>query len=314
MLSPRQRLLARGVVAAALLAVIGWRLARTGIPSLPVGRALLVLPVVAALLVTGQCLAALRWRVVIGAGAPPWARLARLYLIGGFFSLFLPTLVGGDAFRAAAASSALPPGKAVASVLLDRLLGISALCLYGVIGVLLAPAQAAAMMAGARWGRPGVAVLALAGVLALGALVAARVPAVRRFAGEMREAVVRLALAPGAVAAALGLGCVVQGIYIATWMLAAAALDVRLGVTTYLVAVPLVTIGGMLPVSIAGLGLREGAWLLLLRGTDLAPARVVAFSMLFFVGTVLAGAVGGLVFAARGVGGGGKGAGPAAGA
>lgn len=293
----------RAVTAAALLAVIAWRLRPAGMPALPVGRALAVLPAIALLLVLGQCIAAFRWRVVIGAGAPPWPHLARLYLVGGFFSLFLPTLVGGDAFRAAAASRDLPPGTAVASVLLDRALGISALMLYGVLGVLLAPAQAAAMLAGAAWQRPGARTLAVAAaVLAVLALAAVFVPPARRFTGQLRDTVVRLALAPRTVALALALGLVVQGIYLAAWMLAAAAMDVRLAWTTFLLAVPLVTIGGMLPISIAGLGLRESAWLLLLRGSGIAPARVVAFSVLFFAGTLLAGAAGGLVFAVRGAG------------
>ena len=79
-------------------------------------------------------------------------------------------------------------------------------------------------------------------------------------------------------------------------------LNTHLLATTFLLAVPLVTVGGMLPVSIAGLGLREGAWLFLLRGIAIAPTSVLGFSMLFFTGTLLVGAAGGLLFAARGTG------------
>jgi uncharacterized membrane protein YbhN (UPF0104 family) len=301
-LTPRQWLAARVVTSGALLAVVVWGVPATDVSALPLGRAAAALPVIAALLVGGQCLAALRWRVVIGSEAPPWRHIARLYLVGGFFSLFLPTLVGGDAFRAAAASRKLPPGSAFASVLLDRFLGVAALMLYGLVGLFLAPAGAAAMIGGAHWEQPGAALsAALVASMAAVTLAIAFVPAVRRFAGQLRAVVVRLALAPRDLALALGLGLVVQGVYIAAWMLAAAALNVQLAVSTFLLAVPLVTLGGMLPVSIAGLGLRENAWLLLLRGSGIPPARVVAFSMLFFAGTMLAGAVGGLVFALRGI-------------
>jgi hypothetical protein len=38
----------------------------------------------------------------------------------------------------------------------------------------------------------------------------------------------------------------------------------------------------MLPITLIGLGVREGAWLLLLSGSGIPPAQIVTFSLLYF--------------------------------
>jgi uncharacterized membrane protein YbhN (UPF0104 family) len=65
-------------------------------------------------------------------------------------------------------------------------------------------------------------------------------------------------------------------------------------------AVPVVTLTALLPVTFSGLGLREGAWLLLLAGSGIPRADIVAFSLLYFVCNVLVGVLGGLLFVATG--------------
>jgi hypothetical protein len=58
----------------------------------------------------------------------------------------------------------------------------------------------------------------------------------------------------------------------------------------------------MLPLTLAGLGIREGAWLLLLRDSGLPPERIVAFSLCYFVSNLLVGSVGGVLYVWKGVG------------
>jgi uncharacterized membrane protein YbhN (UPF0104 family) len=59
-------------------------------------------------------------------------------------------------------------------------------------------------------------------------------------------------------------------------------------------------LAAMLPVSFAGLGLREGASVFLLEMFGVSPQLAVAFSLLAFASTVLAvGLVGGLAEGAR---------------
>lgn len=303
-MSPRLRFALRLVAGVALVGLILRQVDLSGLAAVAPGPAAAGVAVAAALLLAGQSFAALRWRVILGPGSPPWRYLARLYLIGAFASLFLPTLVGGDALRAAAASRATgSAASAVTSVLLDRLLGVAAMLAYLALGVAVAPAQAGAMVAGFRWaGGPGwlLPTLVIGGIAAAG-LALTRSPRVRRAAAEGWTAVSGLARSPARAAAAGLLALVVQGIYLVLWMALARALDLPLGAPAFLVAVPLVTLGSMLPVTLAGLGVREGAWLLLLRSSGIADARVVAFSLLYFVANLVVGAIGGGLFVGLGL-------------
>src|SRR5256885_5184938 len=108
---------------------------------LPAGGALLgAIGGAAALLAAALVLSALRWWLVLGPGVAPWAVLVRLYFVGQFFSLFLPTSVGGDAVRVLALSRATQEtGRALSSVLIERLLGVGALVAYLVAGASLTP-------------------------------------------------------------------------------------------------------------------------------------------------------------------------------
>lgn len=301
------RFAARLGLGAVLLALI---VRKVGVPDfgVPVGPRLLAgVLAAAALLMAGQSVAALRWKVVLGAGSPPWAYLTRLYYIGAFFSLFLPTVVGGDVVRAAAAAQATRrPGGVVASVLLDRLLGVLALVVYGLAGILLAPDVTARLVAAATVKLPGVGLLAagVAGLLLLVALSwkALRSPRLAATVAEGWSAVRELARSPAALASAVGLGFVVQGVYILLWVVLAHSVAFPVPDGLLVLGVPVVSLFAMLPVTLNGLGVREGAWLLLLTGSGIPHDQVVGFSLLYFAANLVAGAIGGLIFVLRGTG------------
>ncbi len=97
-----------------LLAIILWR---ADIASLSAQLTPTVWPAVLlalALLLSSQGLAALRWGLILGQPRPGWPVLFRLYLMGAGVGLFLPTSVGGDAFRAATAARLT--GRATATI------------------------------------------------------------------------------------------------------------------------------------------------------------------------------------------------------
>lgn len=301
------RFAARLGLGAVLLALI---VRKVGVPDfgVPVGPRLLAgVLAAAALLMAGQAVAALRWKVVLGAGSPPWAYLTRLYYIGAFFSLFLPTVVGGDVVRAAAAAQATRrPGGVVASVLVDRLLGVLALVGYGLVGILLAPDVTARLVAAATVKLPGAGLVAAAvvGFILLVVLFrrALRSPTLQATVVEGWSAVRELARSPRALASAVALGFVVQGIYILLWVVLARSVALPVPDRLLVLGVPVVSFFAMLPVTLNGLGVREGAWLLLLTGSGIPHDQVVGFSLLYFAANLVAGGIGGLIFVLRGTG------------
>ncbi|HSE68125.1 MAG TPA: lysylphosphatidylglycerol synthase transmembrane domain-containing protein [Gemmatimonadales bacterium] len=261
--------------------------------------------VAALLLLSGQSIAALRWKVILGPGSPPWGYLARLYVIGGFFSLFLPTAVGGDAVRAlAAARETSRPGGVVASVLLDRAMGVFAMICYALVAAALAPSFSRQLIEAARLKLPGKGLILVGVALAVAFMAAIwfgrKSPQSRQGANDAVHLVRELARTPASLMAAIALGFVVQGLYILLWLVLARVMHLPIAPLTLFFAVPVVTAFAMLPITLNGLGVREGAWLLLLGGSGIPPGDIVTFSLLYFAANLITGLVGGVLFMARG--------------
>ena len=86
---------------------------------------------------------AYRWLTLLSpldpAQRPPLSVVMRVFFVSTFVGTFLPASVGGDAVRAYGLSREGVGGvDAVASVMMDRLLGVVSILLVGVAGVLLA--------------------------------------------------------------------------------------------------------------------------------------------------------------------------------
>jgi uncharacterized membrane protein YbhN (UPF0104 family) len=256
------------------------------------------------LLLTAQGTSALRWRTLLGPGAAPWPYLFRLYLIAAFFSLFLPTAVGGDVVRAAAATRSLGrTGHVVGTVLLDRALGVVALVAFFVLG-LLASGGATDLALGWRISPEAAAV----GLAAMGGAVgliwryqdslSRRLPPV----GEFFATIGDLSRKPRQVVTALALGFGAQAAYLVAWLIVAKSLGIDLPAASFLLTVPVVSLSTMIPLTISGVGIREGAWIVLLAPYGVPAADALTLSLVYFGCWMLVAAVGGVWFAWKGTG------------
>ena len=90
------------------------------------------------LMVLSQVVSTVRWQILL---KPldfelPWIRVFRIYFTGMFFSLFLPTLVGGDGIKAylvAREWKRIP--AALYTLLADRTMGLTAMLVFVFFGV-----------------------------------------------------------------------------------------------------------------------------------------------------------------------------------
>ena len=234
-----------------------------------------------------------------GAGAGlNFAQAARCYFAGLFSTLLLPSVAGGDLVKA---GLALRLGHSKAAVLLgsllDRLIDVTVLVTLATIGVVLIPG---ALDPAAR----REFLVAVAAVLAVGILAAAVVVMLppRRFSYRMRRRLVRLRRAvrstfrsPGRVTAALGLGFVTQlGILTLTTLLAAAC-GLHLPYRVWLFAWPLAKIAAFLPITQAGIGVREAALAALLVPFGAAGGVVVGVGLAWETIVIAAGLISGLI-------------------
>ena len=256
------------------------------------------------LLILSQAVAALRWKIILADDRLPWAYLVRLYMIGSFFGLFLPTSVGGDAVRAiATARSSNRTGRAIASVLIDRGFGVVATMLYAVLGFALEP-DSIAILAGdrIRWEAPNLASIGLAlAAVGVAALLLSRSARVVSVWHDGRVIFADLARSPQRLGKVLSLAVASQGLIVLLWYTLSRGMNLPLPGYMFLWAVPVVSLSALLPVTFAGLGIREGVWLVLLAGTAIPRANIVAFSLLYVVCNILVACTGGILFVSQGL-------------
>jgi uncharacterized membrane protein YbhN (UPF0104 family) len=250
-------------------------------------------------------LAALRWReiVVICDAKLSLVTALRFTFIGQFFSQVSPSTVGGDAVRIwLLARGGAGWSVAIYSVLIDRVVGVSALavmvvaCLPWTLNLIHDP------MARAALALIGFGTLAAALVfLGLGVQhlrVLDRWWLTRHLAVASRMAWRLCRSAVGTRVAALSFAIQLVGVMVAWGGAMAAHASVDFVQVLFLV-LPVFLIA-TIPVSIAGWGVRESAMVLAFSYAGLAESDGLIVSILFGAATLAVGAIGGIVWVASG--------------
>ncbi len=284
------RLLRSGVSIALLVAVASW---------MDVGAVLSRLGqlhpgwVMAALVVSsGQVvLSAWRWRYTAGRLDQdiPLGRAVGEYYRSTLLNQLLPGGVVGDVSRAwRHAGPGGGGGHAVSAVILDRLSGQAVMTGVAVLsGLILLWGEP---RGGAGWSVVGgaLSLIVLAGPFLSRRLL--RFPPLARIASDARRALLGSAL-PTQLATSLA----VVGSYLAVFVMAARAVGVGTPLTALLPLVAPVLVTMLLPVTVAGWGLREGAAAALWHAVGLTAADGVAISVAYGL-LVLVSSLPGLLF------------------
>lgn len=255
--------------------------------------------------IVAQILSAIRWQWLsrpLGFAAPLRTYING-YFIGMFFNLLLPTSIGGDAMRAIVLNDGRERKMpALLSVILDRLSGLLVLLALACVAALVCPTPLPAWMLLAVGGAAGLAVLGLA-TLPLATRLLLRIEGrrpmaarARRFADTLTSALAIFRRRPGLVAAATGLSILIQlsgvaQVALIGWSIGA---DVPLGV--YAVAVPMVALLTLLPVSLNGMGVREAGMVLFLQPAGVDAGHAVTLAFLWFCSQMVAGLAGAAVY------------------
>jgi glycosyltransferase 2 family protein len=249
----------------------------------------------AAILLTlaGIVLSAVRWQKVLDAldVRTNLPRLVRHNLAGHFVSNVLPTTIGGDVVRVTRLSrdtGASP--QTFASVVLERLTGWLVLPAITILGFTLNPGlRHLGVATRVALGLAVATLLLLVGVLL--AVASSRIggrfganQGWRRFAAAVHIGLTRLRHHPGAAAHVLVAGFAYQLILVLSAVSAAQALGLRpAGLTALLAFFPAVLIAQVLPISVSGLGVREGAFVLFLGPLGVAAHQAIALGLLLYL-------------------------------
>jgi uncharacterized membrane protein YbhN (UPF0104 family) len=99
---------------------------------------------------------------------------------------------------------------------------------------------------------------------------------------------------PGALVAALALSMIVQSELAVCQYLLARGIGVNVSLSLFLFCVPVAGVFASLPLTVNGLGVREGAYLVLFGMAGMDRSNAIALGLLWFVSTVL-GALPGVI-------------------
>lgn len=237
------------------------------------------------LLVSSIAIAAVRWVVLARLHAVPMPYRSALewMFASHFLGQVLPSTLGVDAVRSwLAIRTGLPALPVIGSVIVDRLCGVSGLLLLVVIG---APTFAGKLLGGMN-SEPvvklalvsGVAVAIAASLIAMAARQ--RVASAVRWAQKVARSFAEAALSTRGAAAIL-LSVLIQTLVIGSLLCICRSLGLTLSLWDGLTTLPLAMLLAVLPISINGWGIREGAIVATTSVVGLSPADALLVSLCY---------------------------------
>jgi uncharacterized membrane protein YbhN (UPF0104 family) len=302
--------LARILISAVLLA---WVLSQAGLEQLAATarRAdLRLYGLAVALAFLGIVVRAARWHWLLrSVGARvSFGRAVYLYFIGAFFNTFLPTGFGGDVVRVLEIGPGATSQQAAGTALVDRLTGFIMLFVLALaalpFGYHMLPANLALLIAALA-----AAVLVGSALLFEGRLIRRLtrwLPAALSPAGDAwigRTYAVITACGVRGVGGALLWSLLFNVQLIVESVLVSRALGLTVPASIFFLFVPVTTAALLVPISIAGLGVREGLYVTLLGQVGVGAAEAVALSLATYSLDVAMGLVGGGVYLVAGLAG-----------
>ncbi len=297
----------RIIVAVGLTAFLVWKSDPAAI--LTAGRQadLTYIAIACALVFVDRALMAYRWLTLLSpldpAHRPRFAVLLRVFLVSTFLGTFLPASVGGDALRAYGLSrQGVGGADALASVLMDRLLGVMSILLVAAAGSVLARG-----FIDIRILFPALALLTAACALALAvvfsprvaaalAAVIARLPRGQQPAHRLVAAIQRYAAFRGELANVLVCSVAVQVLRVLQTYYLGLALGLTLSLSVYFALVPIILLIVLMPITIAGLGTAQAGFVWLFGRAGIPSATAFALSVLFLAIALVGNLPGGVLY------------------
>ncbi len=230
---------------------------------------------------------ALRWRILLD-GRYRAGKLFSLHMIGNFFNTILPSSMGGDAVKAYYLyRETKQAGVSFGSIFLDRYMGLAARLTLGLVSCAAAFTDLEAI--GMQWAIP-----ALFAVFTLGSLAALRLRMGGRFdaVADFYEYVNGRLRNPQVLLKTFALSLVIQTLLILMIAAVARSIGQTLSFTELFILVPIIMTLMIIPVSISGFGVREGAFVALFGLTGIPPSVSVSISFLWFLSTAAASLIG----------------------
>ncbi|MCW5207957.1 flippase-like domain-containing protein, partial [Desulfobulbus sp. US2] len=247
-------------------------------------------------------LAAYRWLLIVNrlGFKAPFAFYLGSYFKGAFFNQGLPTSIGGDGVRIYDCAKITGSAEdAFFGVFIDRIIGLAGLLLLNIAALLMNPT----LLPKQVYYPLLLILMALAtGLLLLFFLRKFSFFTVGRylgFLGRLSERYFQVYSSLPALTSQLSLSVLIHLLSMATFFLLGQGVGLNFSVQVYLVMVPPVILLTLLPVSLAGWGVREGAMVAFFLLIGAEKSQVLTFSLLYGFVSVIASLPGFIIFLRR---------------
>lgn len=224
-----------------------------------------------------------------------YTRLLSLHFIGSFFNTFLPGLVGGDAVKAFYLYKDIGKGShSVISVFIDRYMGFSAMIFIGFIAFI-----------GGFFYIKGTEIVWIVPVLCGGFILVSLVLwklnwGKIKFLNSFYIPLMGYKSKKKLIYKGLLLGIAVQVINIMSVYILSLAIGLKVPIIYFFIFMPVISAVSAIPISIAGLGLRETSFAALFNivfaKVGVTPDQAVGLSVLVFINTCLVNLIGGVEY------------------
>ncbi len=224
-----------------------------------------------------------------------YPRLVSLYFIGAFFSTFLPGLVGGDAVKAFYLYKDTGKGGAsLVSVFMDRYMGLTAMVSIGLIAFL-----------GGYFYVEGTEIVWMVPILC-GSFLLASLILWKLNWGKIKilnifyEPLMGFKTETTIIIKALLLSFIIQMFGITSAYILSLSIGLDVPIVYFFIFVPIISVISAIPISIAGLGLRETSFAALFNivfaKVGVSSDQAVGLSMLVFTIMCMANLIGGVEY------------------
>jgi uncharacterized protein (TIRG00374 family) len=241
----------------------------------------------------------LKWRILLRAAGTQTQMVdaLRAHGAGLFGSLYLPSIVGGDVIRAGLVA---PGGKNLPAVitagLVDRVTDCISLVVLSSIGMLWIPATKTGLsLPILAIASTGVFAAVLGGTLAIGLVDRKKFPIrVASMISDWRQAWETMLQQKTAMLLAIVMSVLIQGFFVLQNALIGRAIGIDIPLAAWFAVWPIAKLASLMPLSLGGLGVREGVLALLLAPLSVPATLAVAESLVWQTAAYALGLFGGI--------------------
>lgn len=295
----------KAVISVALLALLIWKSNLGDLLNVMANADLRLYVAAFALFLFQQVVVTYCWQLLLVAqsNAVPFLKTLQVHFVGSFFGTFLPSSISMDVVRAYHLSRHLRRGvDAASSMFVTRVAGFGINFLLALIVAV--PVCRASNDFQILW---TVAILTCAFFAAIWVILhrwslQLLSSLLRRFnlakiadkLLHVRESILEVAVSKSAMLKMLALSVFFQILGVVIIYVVGRGLSIDLGFWHYCIYVPLITAIAVLPVSVLGIGIREGAFVFFFTQAGVPKAAALSLSLLLFSQSLLMAAMGGI--------------------